>query len=440
MQNLPAVGIVSLGCAKNLVDSERLISALAARGYRIESDYAACDAVVINTCGFINQAVEESLEAIGQALEQNGKIIVMGCLGAKPETVKAAYPQVAAVFGPGRRAAVLRCIASLIGTPPQEAVQSLPASGVLLTPPHYAYLKIAEGCRHHCTFCIIPSLRGPLRSRLPQDILKEARALKAQRVRELLIIAQDSSDYGFDLNPRLTTSALLRELAALKLWLRVHYVYPSPEADRIVELMAAGLVLPYLDVPLQHAVPAVLKRMKRPGSAEQALKQIERWRSICPDVALRSTFITGFPGESEQDFEQLLDFIQEAKLDRVGCFPYSDVPGAAANDLDGALPPEVRNERAERLMALQAEISREKLRRRVGQRYDVLIDAVSEDGQAFGRTKYEAPDVDGIVVIEDAAGLRPGDLVSAVITDSDEHDLYARLEQREPASINFKLH
>lgn len=440
MQNLPAVGIVSLGCAKNLVDSERLISALAARGYRIESDYAACDAVVINTCGFINQAVEESLEAIGQALEQNGKIIVMGCLGAKPETVKEAYPQVAAVFGPGRRAAVLRCIASLIGTPPQEAVQSLPASGVLLTPPHYAYLKIAEGCRHHCTFCIIPSLRGPLRSRLPQDILKEARALKAQRVRELLVIAQDSSDYGFDLNPRLTASALLRELAELKLWLRVHYVYPSPEADRIVELMAAGLVLPYLDVPLQHAAPAVLKRMKRPGSAEQALKQIERWRAICPDVALRSTFITGFPGESEQDFEQLLDFIQEAKLDRVGCFPYSDVPGAAANDLDGALPPEVRNERAERLMALQAEISREKLRRRVGQRYDVLIDAVSEDGQAFGRTKYEAPDVDGIVVIEDVAGLRPGDLVSAVITDSDEHDLYAVLDQRAQTSINFKLH
>lgn len=436
MSKIPAVGIVSLGCAKNLVDSERLTSALVARGYRMEADYAACDAVIVNTCGFINQAVEESLEAIGEALAHNGRIIVMGCLGAKPETVKAAYPQVAAVFGPGRRAAVLREIAKLIGTPPQEAVQSLPASGILLTPPHYAYLKIAEGCRHHCTFCIIPKLRGPLRSRRLEDILREATALKAQRVRELLIIAQDSSDYGLDLTPKVSTSALLRELAQLKLWLRVHYVYPSPEADRIVELMAEGLVLPYLDVPLQHAAPSVLKRMKRPGSFDKSLQLIEKWRAICPDIALRSTFITGFPGESDEEFAELLQFIREAKLDRVGCFPYSDVDGAAANELPGAVPLEVREVRAQQLMALQSEISYEKLKQRIGTTCDVIIDAVSDDGQAVGRSKYEAPDVDGVVVIDDGAALRPGDIVKAVITAADEHDLAATLV---PQDIRFKI-
>ena len=436
MSKIPAIGIVSLGCAKNLVDSERLTSALIARGYRMEADYAACDAVIVNTCGFINQAVEESLEAIGEALEHNSHIIVMGCLGAKPETIKQAYPQVAAVFGPGRRAAVLREIAALVGTPPQEAVQHLPASGVLLTPPHYAYLKIAEGCRHHCTFCIIPKLRGPLRSRRPEDIMREATALKAQRVRELLIIAQDSSDYGIDLEPKVPTSALLRELATLKLWLRVHYVYPAPEAERIVELMAEGLVLPYLDVPLQHAAPSVLKRMKRPGSFDKSLQLIEKWRNICPDIALRSTFISGFPGETQAEFDELLDFIQEAKLDRVGCFPYSDVDGAEANNLPGAVPPEVREERAMQLMQLQSEISRAKLQQRIGTTCDVIIDAVSEDGQAFGRSKYEAPDVDGIITIENGASLRAGDIVPVTITGADEHDLTATLA---PQEINFKL-
>ncbi len=436
MQKIPAVGIVSLGCAKNLVDSERLTSALISMGYRMEQDYASCDAVIVNTCGFINQAVEESLEAIGEALDYNPRIIVMGCLGSKPEVIRNAYPQVAAVFGPGRRAAVLREIVRLIGTPPQEAVQQLPSSGILLTPPHYAYLKIAEGCRHHCTFCIIPNLRGKLRSRLSADILREAQSLKERRVKELLIIAQDSSDYGFDLKPPVRTSELIRKLAELNLWLRVHYVYPSPEADRLVELMAEGLLLPYLDVPLQHASPAVLRRMKRPGCAEHSLKLIERWRSICPDIALRSTFITGFPGESEAEFAELLDFIREARLDRVGCFPYSDVDGAAANELSGSIDPEVREERACRLMELQAEISREKLRQRVGKVYEVLIDEVSEDGQAFGRSKYEAPDVDGIIEIENGQGLRPGDFARVRITDCDEHDLKGELA---PQNINFKL-
>lgn len=436
MQKIPSVGIVSLGCAKNLVDSERLTSALVAMGYRMQSDYRSCDAVIINTCGFINAAVEESFEAIGEALQYQARIIVMGCLGAKSELVREHFPQVAAVFGPGRRAAVLRELKRLIGTPPREAVQKLPASGILFTPPHYAYLKIAEGCRHHCTFCIIPQLRGPLRSRLSADILKEAQDLKARGIKELLLIAQDSSDYGLDLKDKKSLSALCRELADLKIWLRVHYVYPGPEAERLVELMAEGLVLPYLDVPLQHASATVLKRMKRPGSHERSLQQIEKWRRICPDIALRSTFITGFPGETEEEFTELLDFIREAKLDRVGCFPYSDVDGAAANELPGAVDPEVRQKRAERLMQLQEEISAAKLQARVGTTCEVLIDEVSEDGQAFGRSKYEAPDVDGIIVIDQGAGLRAGDFARVRITASDVHDLSGEVVNQ---AIDFKL-
>lgn len=426
MQNVPRIGIVSLGCAKNLVDSERLVSALTAMGYPMRSQFENCDVVIINTCGFIHDAMEESLASIDEALQFNAKIIVMGCLGARPEVIMQRFPKVAAVFGPGRRAAVLRKIVELVGRPPKTLMTKVRPSGILFTPPHYAYLKIAEGCRHRCTFCIIPKLRGSLRSRYPQDILREARDLKARGVKELLVIAQDSSDYGFDLKDKTTLSDLCRELAELKMWLRVHYVYPSPEAERLVELMAEGLVLPYLDVPLQHASNSVLKRMKRPGSHEKTLKLIEKWRSICPDIALRSTFIAGFPGETESEFEELLSFIKEARLDRIGCFPYSDVDGAEANKLDNPVPIEVREERARRLMELQSQISMEKLQARVGTQCEILIDEIDEYGNALGRSKYEAPEVDGIVVIEDGKGLKPGDFVKAKITEAGEHDLFAK--------------
>ncbi|MBO8416072.1 MAG: 30S ribosomal protein S12 methylthiotransferase RimO [Proteobacteria bacterium] len=434
MQNVPRIGIVSLGCAKNLVDSERLTSALTALGYPMRSQFEHCDVVIINTCGFIHDAMEESLEAISEALQFNAKIIVMGCLGARPEVIRKRFPKVAAVFGPGRRAAVLREIIKLVGRPPEILRQKVRPSGILFTPPHYAYLKIAEGCRHRCTFCIIPKLRGELRSRYPQDILREAADLKARGVKELLVIAQDSSDYGFDLKDKTTLSALCRQLAELKLWLRVHYVYPSPEAENLVELMAEGLVLPYLDVPLQHASNSVLKRMKRPGSHEKTLKLIEKWRSICPDIALRSTFIAGFPGETESEFEELLSFIKEARLDRVGCFPYSDVEGAEANNLPNPVAQEVREERAQRLMELQGQISKEKLHARIGSTCEVLIDDLDEEGNAWGRSKYEAPEVDGMVIVQNGRGLKPGDLTTVKITDAGEHDLFAARLQ----DISFK--
>ncbi len=433
--DLPTIGLISLGCAKNLVDTERLVSVLLAMGYAIElneENFAACDLIVVNTCGFIDPAVAESLETIGEVIDLGPKIIVMGCLGAREQLIMENYPQVYAVFGPGRRAAVLRCIVKAVGMPPAQAQQQIGAAGVTLTPAHYAYLKIAEGCRHHCTFCIIPKLRGDLRSREPGAILAEARGLVEDGVKELLIIAQDSSDYGLDLKPAPSLSSLCRSLADLKVWLRVHYVYPGPEAARLVELMADGLVLPYLDVPLQHASPAVLKRMARPGSLERSLRQIENWRQICPDVAIRSTFITGFPGESEEDFELLLDFLKEARLDRVGCFPYSDVEGARANAFDGEVDPEEREERAERLMEVQQEISYSKLEERVGQTYDILIDSVGENGEAVGRSKYEAPDVDGVVIITDGRGLKEGSMIRATVTGHDEHDLFAR-----PAAQNI---
>jgi ribosomal protein S12 methylthiotransferase len=435
---IPTVGFVSLGCAKNLVDTERLSSALVAMGYATSPDYQSCDAVIVNTCGFINPAIEESLDAIGEALSSNAKVIVTGCLGRNAELVRERCPQVAAVVGPGLRASVIRELEKAVGKPPQEARQRLPESGILLTPPHYAYLKIAEGCRHRCTFCIIPSLRGPLRSRDPESILKEARDLKRRGVKELIVIAQDSSDYGIDLAPKSSLSALLLQLSELGLWVRVHYVYPSPEADRAVELMGKGLVLPYLDVPLQHVALPLLKAMRRPGGAERALDAVRRWRSICPDLCIRSTFITGFPGETESMFGELLDFLKEARLDRVGCFPYSGVEGAEANDLPGSVDPEVREERAKRLMDLQAEISYSRLEERMGKTYDVIVDSVSEDGTAAGRTKYESPDVDGTVLIKNAAGVREGSIVRAVMTGHDEHDLEAVLAPQEGKKVDFQ--
>lgn len=438
MSHIPSVGFISLGCAKNLFDTQRLSSLLLSLGYRIESSYDQCDAVIINTCGFINPAIEESLDAISQALEAAPVVIVTGCLGSRADFIREHYPEVRAVHGPGRRGAVVRSLARLVGTPPMSARQQLEPSGVLLTPDHYAYLKIAEGCRHHCSFCIIPQLRGPLRSRLPEHIYAEAADLCERGVKELLLIAQDSSDYGHDLNPAGSLSELCRTLAPLHRWLRVHYVYPSAEADRLVELMAQGLVLPYLDVPLQHVSVPVLKQMKRPGNLEQLLRTIEGWRAICPDLAIRSTFITGFPGETDQMFEELLDFLSEARLDRVGCFPYSAVDGAAANALSGQVDEDLKEERAARLMALQAEISSAKLQRRMGTVTEVLIDYVSDEDQvAVGRSKYEAPEVDGIISIAHASHLKAGDLVRVRLTAHDEHDLEGELVT-EPGKIRFR--
>ena len=348
------------------------------------------------------------------------------------------YPQVAAVYGPGMRASVIRGIISLVGHPPESARQKVRSSGVLLTPPHYAYVKIAEGCRHHCSFCIIPMLRGPLRSRTPEMIYSECLDLARRGVKELLIIAQDSSDYGFDLRPKSSLSSLLREIGALKRWVRVHYVYPSLEADNLVNLMGEGLVLPYLDVPLQHVNPQILRSMKRPGNIDKTLRAIEKWRSICPDIAIRSTFITGFPGETESQFNELLDFLKEAHLDRVGCFPYSDVEGASANNYLNPVDEELREERCGRLMEVQAEISRQKLSERVGKEYQVLIDYVDDEGNAVGRSKYEAPDIDGVITIANTRGLRSGDFVRAKIVSSSEHDLEAEIISHSESSIAFK--
>ena len=438
MRNSPKIGLVSLGCAKNIVDAQRLTSVLIAMGYEIENEYSKCDAVIVNTCGFIGPAVEESMQAIGEALNYSRKVIVTGCLGARAKVILDKYPQVAAVYGPGMRATVIRGIISLVGTPDPSAAQSVNPSGILLTPPHYAYLKIAEGCRHHCSFCIIPSLRGPLRSRFSDAIYNEASDLVRRGVKELLVIAQDSSDYGMDLKKNKTSlSALLRQLSELKRWIRVHYVYPSDEADRVVDLMGEGLVLPYLDVPFQHVNPTILRSMKRPGNIEKTLRSIEKWRSVCPDIAIRSTFIAGFPGETEEQFNELLDFIKEAKLDRVGCFPYSDVDGATANTYLNPVDEQIREERAARLMELQSQISYEKLEARVGKEYQVLIDYVSDDGVAVGRSKYESPDIDGVISIPNTKDVQVGDLVKAVITGHDEHDMEASLVSKTTGSISF---
>lgn len=439
----PAIGLISLGCSKNLADAENLCSVLLAMGYRIEPEYERCDLIIVNTCGFIEAAVEESRDAIAEALEHSDKVIVTGCLGARAQKIRELYPQVLAVYGPGMRATVLRGIIRILGRPPLQARQQVEPSGILLTPSHYAFIKIAEGCRHHCTFCIIPSLRGPLRSRNPEAILSQARDLRRRGVKELLIIAQDSSDYGIDLNPQTSLSALLGKLAAYKGWIRLHYVYPGKEADRVVALMGEGLILPYLDVPLQHASPEILKAMKRPGNIDRIYHTLEHWRALCPNLAIRSTFITGFPGETRSRFEELLSFLREAKLDRVGCFPYSNIEGAAARELPGQVDEEEKQARVRELMEVQEQISFTKLEARMGSTCQVLIDYTGEDGTAVGRSKYESPDVDGVITLSHAKGLRPGDFVSAVIVGHDAHDLKAvpastQPEQATPAPVKFK--
>ena len=442
MKKIPVVGFVSLGCPKALVDTERIVTELRARGYRIGQTYEEADLVIVNTCGFVNEAVAESLQAIAEALDENGRVIVCGCLGGKKNPdgsnfIAEKMPKVLGVTGPDQVEEVVRLVESHLPRPHEPWGDLVPAAGVRLTPRHYAYLKISEGCNHHCTFCIIPQLRGTLVSRPIGDIVREAENLKAAGVKELLVISQDTAAYGVDARYKLDFAGgrpvrtrlldLCRELGRLGLWTRLHYVYPYPSVDEVVPLMAEGLILPYLDVPFQHAHPRILKAMKRPASAEKNLERIAAWRRACPDITIRSTFSAGFPGETEEEFEYLLDFLREAQLDRVGCFAYSPVDGAAANALPGQLPDEVREDRRRRFMELQAEISLEKLKRKVGTVQDVLIDeAPDEDGVAVGRTKADAPDIDGVCYVTTDRPLKPGDFVKVRITANEEHDLIGR--------------
>lgn len=431
----PKIGFVSLGCPKALVDSEQIITRLRAEGYDIGSSYDDADLVIVNTCGFVDEAVEESLDAIGEAVAENGRVVVTGCLGAKGDAVKRKHPRVLAVTGPQAPDEVLQAVHRHL-PPRQDPFTGLvPPSGIRLTPRHYAYLKISEGCNHRCSFCIIPSLRGDLVSRPIGDVMQEAENLVRSGVKELLVIAQDTSAYGVDLRYRngfwggrpirTRFTELARALGELGVWVRLHYVYPYPHVDEVLPLMAEGKILPYLDVPFQHASPRILKAMKRPASGEDTLARLSRWREWCPRLAVRSTFIVGFPGETEQEFEELTDFLRAAELDRVGCFMYSPVEGAAANELPGQVPEELKQDRLERLMALQAEISAAKLRNRIGERLNVLIDGC-EGRQAVGRTYSDAPEIDGIVYIEEAPDARPGDLLPVEVTGTSEHDLYAR--------------
>ncbi|MGL6004896.1 30S ribosomal protein S12 methylthiotransferase RimO [Aeromonas sobria] len=433
----PKVGFVSLGCPKNLVDSERILTQLRTEGYDVVPSYDDAELVVVNTCGFIDSAVQESLEAIGEALAENGKVIVTGCLGAKENQIREIHPKVLEITGPHAYEEVLSHVHKYVAKPEHNPFTSLvPAHGVKLTPRHYAYLKISEGCNHRCTFCIIPSMRGDLVSRPIGEVLAEAKRLKEAGVKEILVISQDTSAYGVDVKHRtgfydgmpVKTSmvALCEELAKLDIWVRLHYVYPYPHVDDIIPLMRDGKVLPYLDIPLQHASPRILKLLKRPGTVERTLERIQKWREICPEITLRSTFIVGFPGETEEEFQMLLDFIDKAELDRVGCFKYSPVEGALANELPDPVPAEVQEERFQRFMELQQQVSIRKLARRVGKEMMVLIDEVDEEG-ATGRSFADAPEIDGLVYLNGETSLKPGDMVKVRIDESDEYDLWASL-------------
>jgi len=434
--HLPKVGFVSLGCPKATVDSEHILTRLRAEGYLISGSYQDADLVVVNTCGFINSAVEESLDAIGEALAKNGKVIVTGCLGAKGDVVKQAHPKVLAVTGPHATDEVMAAVHQHLPNPHDPYMDLMPAQGIRLTPKHYAYVKISEGCNHRCTFCIIPSLRGDLVSRPVGDVMQEAQNLVNAGVRELLVISQDTSAYGVDVKYRTgfwggkPLKSRMTELAAalgeLGAWVRLHYVYPYPHVDEVIPLMAQGRILPYLDIPFQHANQRILKLMKRPASSENVLARIKQWREICPDLTLRSTFIVGFPGETEEEFEELLDFLEEAQLDRVGAFAYSPVDGAVANALPDHVPPEVQQERLARLMLLQEEISEQRLKRKIGKTMTVLVDEVDEEG-AIARSSSDAPEIDGVVYIENGQQLNAGDFVEVKITDSDAHDLWAEI-------------
>ncbi|OMQ23037.1 30S ribosomal protein S12 methylthiotransferase RimO [Serratia oryzae] len=430
----PRVGFVSLGCPKNLVDSERILTELRNEGYQVVPRYDDAELVIVNTCGFIDSAVQESLEAIGEALNENGKVIVTGCLGAKENQIREVHPKVLEITGPHSYEQVLSHVHQYVPKPEHNPFTSLiPAQGVKLTPKHYAYLKISEGCNHRCTFCIIPSMRGDLDSRPIGSVLDEAKRLVESGVKELLVISQDTSAYGVDVKHRtgfwngqpVKTSmvSLCEQLSSLGAWVRLHYVYPYPHVDDVIPLMAEGKILPYLDIPLQHASPRILKLMKRPGAVERTLERIKRWREICPDLTLRSTFIVGFPSETEEDFQMLLDFLQEAKLDRVGCFKYSPVEGAAANELADQVPEEVKEERYHRFMQLQQQISAQRLQDKIGRELLVLIDEVDEEG-AIGRSMADAPEIDGAVYLNGETGVKVGEIVKVKIENADEYDLW----------------
>jgi ribosomal protein S12 methylthiotransferase len=429
------VGFVSLGCPKALVDSERILTQLRAEGYLISGRYQDADLVVVNTCGFIDAAVDESLEAISEALAENGKVIVTGCLGARGDVVREAHPEVLAVTGPHATQAVMEAVHAHLPQPHDPFTSLIPPHGIRLTPKHYAYLKISEGCNHRCTFCIIPSMRGDLVSRPIGEVMQEAQALVQAGVKELLVISQDTSAYGVDLRYRtgfwngrpLKTrlTDLARSLAELGVWVRLHYVYPYPHVDELMPLIAEGKLLPYLDVPFQHASPRILKLMKRPADSENTLARIRAWREACPELTLRSTFIVGFPGETEREFEELLGFLEEAQLDRVGCFAYSGVDGAAANALPAPVPEAVKEERRARFMQVQQTISKRRLAGRVGQTLTVLVDQVTPKG-ALARSPGDAPEIDGVVYVEDGSALRVGEFARVLVHAADNHDLHAR--------------
>ena len=442
MQNsTPSIGFVSLGCPKNLVDSERILTELRTDGYNIVPSYENVDLVIVNTCGFIDSAVQESLEAIGEALEENGRVIVTGCLGAKEDQIREVHPKVLEVSGPHSYETVMAQVHKYVPKPTHSPYTSLvPKQGVKLTPKHYAYLKISEGCDHRCTFCIIPSMRGDLESRSITQVLDEAKRLTEAGVKELLVVSQDTSAYSMDLKRQeggVKTAfwngmpikndlmTLCKQLGKLGIWVRLHYVYPYPHVDDLIPLMADGTLLPYLDIPLQHASPKILKAMKRPGSIDRTLERIKQWREICPDLTLRSTFIVGFPGETEEDFQLLLDFLKEAQLDRVGCFKFSPVEGAPATNMADQVPEDVKEERFHRFMQLQQEISANRLKQKIGKTLDVLVDEIDEEG-IIGRSKADAPEVDGLVYVDNLSGInvKVGDVIKVTITNSDEYDLW----------------
>ena len=440
-KSTPNIGFVSLGCPKNLVDSERILTELRTDGYNIVPSYENVDLVIVNTCGFIDSAVQESLEAIGEALEENGRVIVTGCLGAKEDQIRQVHPKVLEVSGPHSYETVMAQVHKYVPKPEHNPYTSLvPKQGVKLTPKHYAYLKISEGCDHRCTFCIIPSLRGDLESRSITQVLDEAKRLADAGVKELLVVSQDTSAYAMDTQRKeggVKTAfwngmpikndlmTLCKQLGKLGIWVRLHYVYPYPHVDDLIPLMAEGLLLPYLDIPLQHASPKILKAMKRPGKIDRTLERIKQWREICPDLTLRSTFIVGFPGETEEDFQMLLDFLKEAQLDRVGCFKFSPVEGAPATEMADQVPEDIKEERFHRFMQLQQEISADRLKQKIGQTLDVIVDEIDDEG-IIGRTKADAPEVDGLVYIENLSGtpVKVGEFIKVTITHSDEYDLW----------------
>jgi ribosomal protein S12 methylthiotransferase len=436
MSEAPKIGLVSLGCPKALVDSERILTTLRAQGYAFSRDYAGSDVVIVNTCGFLDSAKQESLEAIGEALSENGKVIVTGCLGVEEDLIRQTHPKVLAVTGPHQYESVVSAVHAQVPPVPNKYVDLVPEAGLRLTPRHYAYLKISEGCNNRCSFCIIPQIRGDLVSRPVASVLYEAERLVASGVKEIMVISQDTSAYGLDI--KYATSkfhgrdvearflSLAEEMGKLDVWTRLHYVYPYPHVDAVIPLMAEGGLLPYLDIPFQHASPRVLKAMRRPANQVKTLDRIKAWRAICPDLAIRSNFIVGFPGETEEEFEFLLDWLEEAGIDRAGCFKYEPVAGAPANDLEGAVPDEVKEERFGRLMEVAQDVSTARLAQKVGRTIEVLVDDVRPaEGRAIARSKWDAPDIDGQVIIEHAAGIKPGDKLAVLVTGSDEYDLFA---------------